>query len=132
MATDAVGIRLGERNGLCETSSWRLLLRGIRLGLSHHSWYHEQRGAAASIFNSYRDIPVPCPRGWPVGACGKPALWFSKEAVGAVRASTAPAASIGLFNDSTPGRTRDRARGGAYRAATDDTHCAAGCAADEP
>src|SRR4030095_351330 len=58
MATDAVGIRLGERNGLCETSSWRLLLRGIRLGLSHHSWYHEQRGAAASIFNSYRDIPA--------------------------------------------------------------------------
>jgi hypothetical protein len=35
------------------------VLRGFRLGFGHHSCITSSDGAAASIFNSYRDIPIP-------------------------------------------------------------------------
>jgi hypothetical protein len=36
------------------------VLRGFRLGFGHHSCITSSDGAAASIFNSYRDIPRVC------------------------------------------------------------------------
>ncbi len=50
-AAGAAGIRLGERNGLCETASWRLLSgEALCLGLSHHSCITSSDGAAAFNF----------------------------------------------------------------------------------
>lgn len=52
----AIPQRWDER--LCEPASWRrLLCEASCLGFGHHSCITSSDGAAASIFNGYRDTP---------------------------------------------------------------------------